>query len=119
MDQRLGDRTISAEESLNRLSTVQLILYSVLLSLPIIGLVIGFAFAITMIVFVLARSKNVMRDLVHAAVAILVGFSCMIGETILIISGQVILSIAADAVLNYLILTMLLNKKLGHVFSKP
>lgn len=119
MKQRPEDKTVSAEESLRRLNTLQFLLFSILLALPLVGLMVGFVLAIRVVIFVTARSKKIARDLAVSVGAIAAVFLGMIVEVLWMSSGHVILAIATDAALNYCILTMVLNKQLGHIFMRP
>jgi hypothetical protein len=119
MDQRPEDKTVSAEESLRRLNTLQFVFFSVLLALPLIGMMVGFVVAIRVVIFVVARSKNMALELAISAGTIAVGFLGMIVEIVWMSWGHVVLAIAADVALNYCILTMILNKRMGHIFTKP
>jgi len=119
MDQRPEDKVVSAEESFGRLNASQFFLFSVLLALPIIGLMVGFVLAIRIVIFVIARSKNMARDLAIGAGAIALGFFGMIAEIMWMSWGHVVLAVAADAALNYCLLVMVINKRLGHIFTTP
>jgi hypothetical protein len=119
MDQRTEDKTVSAEESLRRLNTMQFFLFSLLLAVPLIGLMVGFVLAMRIVISVIARSKNMTRDLTIAAGTIAAGFLGMMVEMAWMFSGHAVLAVVADVALNYCILTMVINKQLGHVFTKP
>jgi hypothetical protein len=118
MDQRAENKSVSVEESYKRLNTIQFFLVSVMLSLPLIGLVAAFVLSIRIVIFVIARSERVARDLAIAAAALTVGFFGMIVEMLWMFSGHVALAIVADVALNYCILTMVFDERLGHVFTK-
>lgn len=119
MDQRTDDKTVSAEQSMKRLNALQTIGFALLLSLPLIGLLIGCYLALQIVIRVLARSKRVALDLLIAASIIALGFIGMVAGFFVMIYGHVFLGFAGDTALNYFILTVMLGKWLGHVFAAP
>lgn len=119
MDQRTDDNTVSAEQSMKRMNTMQIIFIAVLLTTPVIGFVIGCVVAVSIVALVLARSKYVAVDLAITAGVITLGLAGMIAECLAMAAGHVVTAYAADAALNYFILAVVVEKRLGHIFSTP
>jgi hypothetical protein len=73
MGQQQAAKTISAEDTLNRVNTVRYVFLAALMTVPILGMLIGAFLAIRTVAIIFARSGQLAKDLVLAVGTVAVG----------------------------------------------
>lgn len=104
---------------LKRVNTVRYVFLAALMTVPILGVLIGAFLAIRTVAIIFARSGQLAKDLGLAVGTIVVGFAGMFAAVWALTSGHGVLALIADFLLNFWILRGVVFGRLAHIYTAP
>lgn len=118
MTRQQTTKTISREDTLKRVNTVRYVFLAALMTVPILGMLIGAFLAIRTVAIIFARSGQFAKDLGLAVGTVVVGFAGMFAAAVWgLMSGHGVLALIADFLLNFWILRGVVFGRLAHIYT--
>jgi hypothetical protein len=110
-------KTISAEQTVKRAETMNVVFLAFLLTLPLIGMLFGFIFASATAGRIFARSGQVGKDLIVAVITTAAGALAMVLAWLWMFKGAGFFALILDFGFNFWILRWIVLGTLRHVWD--
>ncbi|CAB3804364.1 hypothetical protein LMG28614_06018 [Paraburkholderia ultramafica] len=119
MNQPHYGKTVSAEETVKRGTIFMYAFMAVMLTIPILGMLIGAWLAIRTVATVFFRSGQLGQDVALSVLAVIVGFAGMCATLWTFTVGHGVLGLIADFLLNLWIVRGIVFGRLAHIYTVP